>query len=162
MPEENTPLALIVLAQTIVLVAMAVVLRMRVRRDTKVGAPIRVELDSGGFKTALFALELGLLIVAWQAEAFPSGQAVMTLLGTMILTAFTPGRYDSAVGESGVFRGWYGRRYEELEEWRLTGDHLRFRLFGEWTAVEVPRERIGHVRRLLTELAPQAESPFRD
>ncbi|MFT4542471.1 MAG: hypothetical protein ACI841_000071 [Planctomycetota bacterium] len=155
-------LFLVLLAQTVILIGLTIVVRMRVRRDPKVGKPIRVRLDSAGFKPVLFALEVGLLIVVLTSEDFPTLQAMMTLFGAMLLTGFAPGSEDSAYGERGVFRGWYGRTYEELEEWRLTGEHLRYRLFGEWTSVEVPRPKVAQLRQILQRVAPETESSFQE
>lgn len=162
MPEPSQILFCLVLAQLVTLFALTIVTRMRLRRDSRVGKPIHVRLDSRGFKPVLFALEVGLLLTVWRIPDFPTFSASLTLLASMLLTAFTPGPGDSAFGDRGVMRGWYGRRYEELEEWRLTGEHLRFRLFGEWTSVEVPRNQVSRLRQILTRVAAGSESPFRE
>ena len=49
---------------------------------------------------------------------------------------------------------------EELEEWRLTGDHLRFRIGPTWLAVGLPAREHAGVRELLLERRPEAESRF--
>jgi hypothetical protein len=59
-----------------------------------------------------------------------------------------------------VQRGWHARRLEELEEWRLTGEHLRFRLFGEWTAVPLAPEHHAAMRARLVACCAERESPF--
>jgi len=53
------------------------------------------------------------------------------------------------------------RRFEDLEEWRLTGDHLRWKLFGEWQACEVPSAESESLRTKLEQLIPDRESRFR-
>jgi hypothetical protein len=84
-------------------------------------------------------------------------------LGAALLVVWTaPGAHDAVLGEGGVQRGWHARRFEALEEWRLTGEHLRFRLFGEWTSVPCPPERQAAVRAKLVAAAPERESPFQD
>lgn len=80
----------------------------------------------------------------------------------LLLVFITPSSKTAILGVGGVQRGWHARRFESLEEWRLTGDHLRFRLFGEWTSVPCPQERQSDLRALLTELVPDRESPFQD
>ena len=83
--------------------------------------------------------------------------------GSALLLVFTtPSSKTAILGVGGVQRGWHARRFESLEEWRLTGDHLRFRLFGEWTSVPCPQERQSDLRATLTQLVPDRESPFQD
>ncbi|MCE9593194.1 MAG: hypothetical protein K8S98_03275 [Planctomycetes bacterium] len=72
----------------------------------------------------------------------------------------SPGFQDSKFGSSGVQRGWHARRFGELEEWRLTGDHLRWKLFGVWISSDLPKERHAAVREKLVALVPDRESPF--
>jgi hypothetical protein len=88
---------------------------------------------------------------------------VLLALGSALLLALaTPSAATAILGVGGVQRGWHARRFESLEEWRLTGDHLRFRLFGEWTSVPCPQERQAEIRAKLVELVPERESPFQD
>jgi hypothetical protein len=88
---------------------------------------------------------------------------VILCSGSALLLAFvSPSTSTAVLGEFGVQRGWHARRFESLEEWRLTGDHLRFRLFGEWTAVPCPPERQVALRAKLLALVPERESPFQD
>lgn len=156
------PLPLILLTQMIVMAGLAVVARVRASRDPRIGRPYLVIQDSGRLKPALLALQTGLLIITLVADPFPTLYAAFALLGAILLTWLSPGADDRACGEDGVYRGWYGRRYSELEEWRLTGDHLRFRLRGEWTSVEVPALKRAHIRMILQEAIPDRESRFRD
>jgi len=88
---------------------------------------------------------------------------VLLALGSaMLLVWTTPSATTAILGVGGVQRGWHARRFESLEEWRLTGDHLRFRLFGEWTSVPCPQERQAEIRAKLVQLVPERESPFQD
>ena len=88
--------------------------------------------------------------------------AGLMLLPVLGLIGLGAGFQDAVLGDCGVQRGWLSRRFEELEEWRLAGDHLRFRLQGEWTSVPCPPERQAGLRAELLRLNPQRESPFRD
>ena len=131
--------------------------------SVKVG-PVIASDRSGTTKRRVAMTLLILAILGWtllQRGAWPV--PVLLCLGTALLLVFaTPGVHDAVLGEGGVQRGWHARRFESLEEWRLTGDHLRFRLFGEWTSVPCPPERQGELREKLSKLVPERESPFQD
>ena len=71
-----------------------------------------------------------------------------------------PSFEDHEFGTTGVRRGWFARRFDELDEWRLTGEHLRWRLYGVWLATEVPTEFHAELRARLEEIAPERESRF--
>lgn len=159
-PEAALLAAPLVVGQMLVGIGLAIATTLRMARDPRVGPPIHAVRDSGGVKPVLFAVETGLLLIAIAADPFPTSHALLVLLGAIALTAICPGAYDQACGELGVYRGWFGQRYEELEEWRLAGDHLRFRMLGEWTSVRLPRERQGRVRAILERVAPDRESPY--
>lgn len=88
---------------------------------------------------------------------------VVLCLGSAALLVYTtPSAQTAVLGLGGVQRGWHARRFESLEEWRLTGDHLRFRLFGEWTSVPCPAGHQAELRAKLVALVPERESPFQD
>jgi hypothetical protein len=88
---------------------------------------------------------------------------VILCLGSALLLVWTtPSASTAILGTGGVQRGFHARRFESLEEWRLTGDHLRFRLFGEWTSVPCPPAHQAELRAKLLALAPDRESPFQD
>jgi hypothetical protein len=129
----------------------------------KVGAVIAAERP-GTPRRRVAMTALILAILAWilvQPGVWPV--PVLLCLGIAQLLVFTtPGAHDAVLGESGVQRGWHARRFESLEEWRLTGDHLRFRLFGEWTSVPCPPEHHFRLRSKLVQLVPERESPFQD
>ena len=105
-----------------------------------------------------------LLLVAVLSLAFGGSlapEAVLTLSMGILLLALAPSMDDRAVGADGVLVGWDARRYEELEEWRLTGEHLRFKLRGVWTAVPVPEALQREVRGKLEERIPERQSVYR-
>ena len=101
----------------------------------------------------LLALTLGGELSVATAELLALGALVAWL---------SPGFHDAVCGSTGVQRGWHARRFEDLEEWRLAGDHLRFRLFGEWTSVPLPVEDQVRVREVLARVNPKRESVFQD
>ena len=86
----------------------------------------------------------------------PVTLAVLALSLALILVC--PGFQDSVWGEKGVQRGWYARRLEQLEAWRLIGLHLRWKLFGEWIATDVPISEHASLRLELEQRAPGRES----
>jgi hypothetical protein len=88
--------------------------------------------------------------------------AGLLLLPALGLVWFGTGFQDAVLGDTGVQRGWQSRRFEELEEWRLAGEQLRFRLQGEWTCVPCPSERHPDLRLELQRLNPGRESLLRD
>ncbi len=79
---------------------------------------------------------------------------------TLLLGLVRPSAADALCGERGLRRGWDLVGFEELVEWRLIGEHLRFRLRGEWNAVPLAPDHHADVRRRLVELAGARESVF--
>lgn len=134
---------------------------VRARNRAVVGSVIqRGRLDRSLFQhltLALVALVAILLFVSGTADV----PAWTALAGAACLTLVTPADQDAVCGVDGVQRGWYGRRLEDLEEWRLVGDHLRFRLFGEWTSVDLPASEHPAMRTRLERAAADRESGFK-
>jgi len=149
-------------AQTLVSWGLLVVFVAWTTRESKVGPLLHRVREPRTYRTALLAVHTGLFVVTVAADEFPSALGGLTLAMAALLTVLAPGTDDQACGENGVSRGWFGLRYDELEEWRLSGQHLRFRMFGEWTAVEVPSEKRGRVRAILARVARDAESRYRE
>lgn len=132
------------------------------RRRAKVGAPIAVARPWRAAKLALLGGYVVLLAaLLFQRDLSPLPVVIVVGLSAA-LVALTPGFHDAICGEEGVQRGWHARRFEELEEWRLIGDHLRFRLFGEWTSVPLPAALHPRIREKLLALAAERESRFND
>ena len=107
-------------------------------------------------------LVLGALLVAAAIVAGSqigrSADTLALLALSLALLAICPGFQDSIYGERGVQRGWYARRLSELEAWRLIGEHLRWKLFDEWVATDVPVSEHAALRVQLEALAPGRES----
>jgi len=101
------------------------------------------------------------LLAAWVLVfgSLPWLPASSVLALSCALSFFYPGNRDSVLGEDGVQAGWYARRYSEIEEWRLVGQHLRWRLRAEWVACAAPLELHARLRTLLD---PGSESLLGD
>ena len=142
-----------------VLATVAVLLRgaRRVGREIRADRPLQVlrylALMAVGAASAA-------VVVHWSEIAGTPALAVLALAAVLFRTA--PSSRDSVLGERGVRHGWHARGFEEIEEWRLTGEHLRWKLFGEWQAVRVPPERRDELRERLVSLCPGRESRFKD
>lgn len=99
---------------------------------------------------------LGLARSAGQLPWPVAAALCLAVAGTLV----RPGGDEEACGTEGVRRGWTVRSFAALEEWRLVGEHLRFRVGGRWLAVRLPREHQGATRERLQALAPGRESPL--
>lgn len=129
----------------------------------KLGAVIAADRRSETRRRIVMAvIVLGLLAWTIVDRGVWIVPVLLALGSAMLLALTTPSAATAILGVGGVQRGWHARRFESLEEWRLTGDHLRFRLFGEWTSVPCPQERQAEIRAKLVELVPERESPFQD
>lgn len=115
-------------------------------------------------RTRIVMTALIVVVLLWILADTAVWRTPVTLcLGAALLLVWTtPGVHTAVLGEGGVQRGAHARRFESLEEWRLTGDHLRFRLHGTWTSVPCPPERQAELRAKLVALVPERESPFQD
>jgi len=116
---------------------------------------------------ALFLVLLsGLGVMATGAWAIPGYAAayliasVLVVLSVAAVVLATHPR-DGACGTEGVRSGSWSHAYGDLEEWRLTGDHLRFRFGGVWRAVALPGALHDEVRGRLEALAGERESRFK-
>ncbi len=129
----------------------------------KVGPVIAAD-RRGAIRTRIVLSVLVLALFAWIAvdRTLWLTPILLCLGSALLLVHTTPGSNTAVLGLGGVQRGWHARRFESLEEWRLTGDHLRFRLYGEWTSVPCPPDHQAELRAKLVALVPERESPFQD
>lgn len=129
----------------------------------KVGPVIAADRRAANLRRAVMSVAF-VAVFAWVlVDGNVWWTPVALCCGSALLLVFTtPSSKTAILGVGGVQRGWHARRFEALEEWRLTGDHLRFRLFGEWTSVPCPQEHQVALRAKLTDLVPERESPFQD
>jgi hypothetical protein len=142
------------------LLALGFVLAARAKSRRSTGTPRFVRRGSRGYRNLVVALCLSLLVLVLVARA-PHLALLLALLGGAAGSLWlVPRQADELYGSTGVQRGWRSRRFEELEEWRLTGDHLRFRIERTWLAVGLPAGEHAAARALLEERCPGRESRF--
>jgi hypothetical protein len=153
------PLARALLWSTALLLcgALAASWAWRAHRQRRIGRVVHEVRARRKVRVAVLAGCAGggavlLLAGPWNSAAF----AVVAL--STLLLASNPSFRDSIYGERGVQRGWHARRFEELEAWRLIGDHLRWKLAGEWVSTDVPSAMQTELRARLVQLVPERES----
>ena len=160
---SQQPAAVLFLPLAFLLPGLVLTLTLTTRARATVGAVIAQERPWRRLRVSiLIGLNVVALAFVLARQDIDLDPAIECLGLGILITWFAPGFNDAISGASGVQRGWYARRYEELEEWRLTGEHLRFRLFGEWTAVPLPAEEQPRIREVLSRLCPERESRFKD
>lgn len=140
--------------------ALVVVFAVRARQRKKTGAARYSSCAPRHYRnvaSVLVAAALVALLLRGGELALPGGTALLAALACLWLR---PHAGDEVFGAEGVQRGWQARSFDELEEWRLTGDHLRFRIGPTWLAVGLPAREHAGVRELLLERRPEAESRF--
>jgi hypothetical protein len=133
------------------------------RRSAAVGPLIARQGGAAlGLRVALtVACVLGVGIALHWGELEIGPLVLATLLLATGTIALSPSERDACVGEAGVACGWTSRSFRELEEWRLTGEHLRWRVGPRWLACLVPVERHAALRERLAAACGDRESPFR-
>jgi heme exporter protein D len=106
-----------------------------------------------------------LLALAWRLSlGVDSGWPwleISAASAALLALIVAPAETDRVLAQKGVRIGYHVRRFAVLEEWRLTGEHLRVRLFGEWTALPVPPAHQEQLRKQLEAEAPERESRFK-
>ena len=142
------------------LVAGALVVRARAR--ARVGAPLQAgspPLQPLARRGSLVLLALlAALAALTPGVSFGPASVVLGLAGVSLL--LSPPANEAVVGEHGVRSGWHAAGYEELAEWRLTGEHLRWRAGTGWHSVPLAPEHHAAARARLAERAPDRESRF--
>ncbi|MCK6446793.1 MAG: hypothetical protein L6Q99_10410 [Planctomycetes bacterium] len=142
-------------------VALAVLGVWLVRNARTVGrVEVRVRRRFGIRLALLGAYVVCAVTLLVVADTLPKLELALVAGLGFALLALSPGFQDSKFGATGVQRGWHARRFAELEEWRLAGDHLRWKLFGVWVASDLPAERHAAAREKLVALAADRESRF--
>jgi hypothetical protein len=142
--------------------ALLVALWLRGRRAGTLGEVLHTRLAPRGARRAGIGLQLVALTAALVAAPSIGVFGLLLLLPLIAAWWLAPATEDQRCGLAGVQYGWETLRLEELEAWRLTGDHLRFRLRGLWVAVSLPSSEHPRMRALLEQACPAAESGFRD
>lgn len=161
MPADLAPLFVVCLA--LLAAGLTLTLAMIARARRAVGQPIAAEHPQRRARQlALIGAQAIALALVLARRDLPLELVIPCLILAATLAAIAPGFSDAICGETGVQRGWYARRFEDLEEWRMIGEHLRFRLFGEWTSVPLPPNEQPKIREKLLTLCPARESRFKD
>lgn len=132
----------------------------RARTGGVVGERLGSESGHPGVRVALALVPAVAGGAAWVTLGGLPTLALATIAAVLVFNLLRPTAADRICGSEGVRRGWELRRFEELEEWRLIGEHLRFRLLGEWTAVPLDPSYHERVRARLEQLVPERESGF--
>ena len=127
-----------------------------------VGRALVAERASALVRCAWIGLPVAIAVFAVLTRGeVPLPATLGVLAGSALLCALRPAFADSVYGERGVRSGWHARSFERIEEWRLAGEHLRWKLGSEWFACRVPVEMQPALREKLTALAPERESRFK-
>lgn len=142
-------------------IALASVIGSRRSARRAVGETIHAVRASRARKAARAASAIVALALSASWPAPMGAIGALLALVSLALAVLSPEELERVCGTDGVRSGWESARYEDLVEWRLTGDHLRFRARGEWTAVDLPRASQELVRERLEARCAAAESRFR-
>ena len=110
---------------------------------------------------SLVAITAALAVALVSASELPLALSLPTLALTAALSLVRPSAGDVVVGRFGVRRGWGVHGLNELQEWRLTGEHFRFRVHDRWFAVPLPPSKHGPFESELELRAPDRRSPYR-
>ena len=135
--------------------------RGRLQARQCVGEELCSAKGSMAWVYAYQGLAVGVLAWVLSLGALPWLPVMLLLalsLGAITLS-FSAG--DQICGTHGVRSGVWALSYSDLEEWRLTGEHLRFRYGGVWRAVMIPAELQGPLRSRLEEIPESPESRFK-
>ena len=154
--------ALLVAADAALAAGLVLALRVRARERALVGEVVaRSEAGLRGRLPWLAAAAAGVPCAVLARAELPLAWTLPPVLLALAYLLAMPGREDRIAGRDGVRRGWYVRALKDLEEWRVTGDHLRFRLRGPWEAVPLPAALHPEFEAKLRALAPERESRFK-
>lgn len=154
---------LLALPIVLLLPALIATLAAVKRAQSAVGSVLAAEHPGRWTRRVLLgAPAAALLVYETMSGRLPDELALEALLLAVLVVWVTPGFEDAVLGEYGVQRGWSARRFADLEEWRLTGSHLRFRMHGEWTSVPCPPAEQAWLRETLVAANAAGESRFKD
>lgn len=148
------------LSAAALLIGSVCAITLRVRASRVVGEVFERSVLSPARRLIAIALVALAALAAFGAEGIGLTWSLLPLALSGLYLALRPGVHDRVTGRDGVRRGWYVRSLGELEEWRLTGDHLRFRLRGRWEAVPLSAARQADFAERLRAEAPGRESQF--
>jgi hypothetical protein len=151
---------LLVLALSLLGIVLSLAVRAKQKRELRQSVSVESGPRRGRIWYALvLAVALGLRLGLGEGLT-PLGLELAAASAAALALWLLPSEADRVLGQAGVRIGYHVRRFAVLEEWRLSGDHLRLRLFGEWTAVRVPPEAMAGLRADLEREAKDRESRF--
>lgn len=151
---------ILVSGAVLTLAAFVVVLATRARRRRVVGAVLCRAPRARYWRIGLTIPAVALCVLAIGQGAPVLAPALTLLVAALGVFWLAPGEDERVCGDAGVACGWESARFDELLEWRLIGDHLRFRMGAEWRAVDLPRAAQGAVRARLEAGCAERESSF--
>jgi hypothetical protein len=143
------------------ILALVVVMLIRTRQRLMVGTPERSERGSRDVLFLLLPIVLGVLLASSLQGDLPVTVLAPGLLAAAAMLLIQPKTGANTLGETGVAVGWRTRKFQQFEEWRLMGDHLRVFAGGEWRAIAVPVAEHTELRKRLESLCPEKESRFK-
>jgi hypothetical protein len=143
------------------LLATAFVGAIAFKHRMTVGIPERREKGTARLLLVFVPIAVALALAIQLKSEFELVPFLPGLAGVVVCLLFLPRTGSSVLGAKGVRVGWFSRTFEQLEEWRLTGDHLRVRIAGEWRALLVPVEEHPPLRERLEAICPDRESRFK-
>ena len=133
----------------------------RIRARKRVGEILCSSVGARGWRLVYRCAVAGVLVWTLLLGVLPwLPVALLFLLSALVVTLSFPSG-DQACGALGVRSGSWAFSYSELEEWRLTGEHLRFRHGGVWRAVRVPGPLQVALRSRLEAAVGDTESRFK-
>jgi hypothetical protein len=144
--------------ETVLILAVVMAVRGKNRRTTGPARFAQPGPRTGWRLLSIPALVL-LGVVLW-GQVPGASLLIAMLVASLGVLWLQPHLLDQVCGQLGVQNGWRSRSFADLEEWRLTGDHLRFRLDGIWVAVPSPSESHEELRGQLLDRCPGRESRF--
>ncbi len=166
---NDEPLRLLLLAAIVQLALAASFVAWRaLGARRRVGARRAGARGSRRARAVVIAASWACALALWFLAADDADRAgpllplsLAAIAGAGVVLMASPGPSDRDLGDVGVRSGWSVASYEELAEWRLVGEHLRFRLEGRlWDATPVDPRDLDELRARLEQAAPGRESRF--
>lgn len=144
------------------LAGLAACIRVRRRERRLVGAVLwRGDAGRRARILASAVLAFAAAVALAAGDELPPSLSLPTLALVLWAVWARPAAGGGSFGEEGVRLGWLVRRFEEVDEWRLQGDHLRVSVDGRWRALAIPAAEHARIEAVLERRAPGKRSPYR-
>lgn len=148
-------------------IAVVFLFQRRIRSKRLLGQPLQRSAAARGVHVLIVGIVFLAAASFWLGPVDRASAATLRLpslallFGGALVLLLGPDSTDRALGTSGVRSGWTTAGFGEFEEWRLVGEHLRFRLNGRlWDAVGAAPALHLELRAKLEQLAPARESRY--